>query len=76
MRLVVYYNQVKGKNKREVNKMTALTIFTIVASIVGLVLVGFMGIIVAYEVTPLDEMPAWLDKAYDRVEKVLDKLFY
>lgn len=56
--------------------MTALTIFTIVASIVGLVLVGFMGIIVAYEVTPLDEMPTWLDKAYDRVEKVLDKIFY
>ena len=56
--------------------MTALTIFTIVATIVGIVLVGFMGIIVAYEVTPLEKMPTWLDKAYDRVEKVLDKIFY
>jgi xanthosine utilization system XapX-like protein len=56
--------------------MLALTIFTIVASIVGIALVGIMGIIVAYEVTPLDEMPNWLDKAYDRVEKVLDKIFY
>ncbi len=56
--------------------MTALTIFTIVATIVGINLVGFMGIIVAYEVTPLDKMPNWLDSAYERVEKVLDKIFY
>lgn len=56
--------------------MTALTIFTIVGTIVGMVLVGFMGIIVAYEVTPLDKMPNWLDTAYDKVEKVLDKIFY
>ena len=52
--------------------MTALTIFTIVATIVGIALVGFMGIIVAYEVTPLEKMPTWLDRAYDRVEEVLD----
>lgn len=56
--------------------MTALTIFTIIGSIVGMALVGFMGIIVAYEVTPLEKMPAWLDAAYDKVEKVLDKIFY
>ena len=60
--------------------MTALTIFTIVASIVasivGMVLVGIMGIIVAYEVTPLDKMPTWLDRAYYGVEKVLEKVFY
>lgn len=73
---MVYYNQVKGKNKREVNKMTALTIFTIVAAIVGMILVGIMGIIVAYEVTPLDKMPNWLDRAYYGVEKVLEKVFY
>ena len=53
-----------------------MTTLTIVATIVGINLVGFMGIIVAYEVTPLDKMPAWLDKAYDRVEKVLEKVFY
>ena len=56
--------------------MTALTIFTIVASIVGIALVGIMGIIVAYEVTPLDKMPNWLDRAYYGVEKVLEKVFY
>jgi hypothetical protein len=56
--------------------MTALTIFTIAATIVGMVLVGIMVITVAYEVTPLDKMPAWLDRAYYRVEKVLEKIFY
>ena len=56
--------------------MTALTIFTIVAAIVGMVLVGIMGIIVAYDVTPLDKMPTWLDRAYYGVEKVLEKVFY
>ena len=56
--------------------MTALTIFTIVAAIVGMVLVGITVIIVAYEETPLDKMPKWLDSAYYGVEKVLEKVFY
>ena len=56
--------------------MVALTIFTIIATIVGMVLVGIMVITVAYEVTPLDKMPTWLDRAYYGVEKVLEKVFF
>ena len=50
-------------------------ILTIIATIACITFVPTMAIIMGYEITPLDKTPAWLEKSYKKVVKVLDKLF-
>ena len=50
-------------------------ILTIIATIACITFVPTMAIIMAYELTPVGEAPAWLEKSYKKVVKMLDKLF-
>jgi hypothetical protein len=50
-------------------------ILTIIATIACITLVPTMAIIMVYELTPLDKTPAWVEKSYNKIVKVLDKLF-
>ena len=50
-------------------------IVTIIGTIVGTTSIAVMGTIMAHELMPVDKVPAWLDKSYNTIVKVLDKLF-
>ena len=49
---------------------------TTIAIITGIILMTIMGIIMAYELTSFNRMPVWLETVYNKVENLLNKIFY
>ena len=49
---------------------------TTIAIITGIILMAIMGIILAYELTPFNKMPVWLETVYNKVVNLLNRIFY